>query len=194
MIWLYFQKQKEGWVGIPALTVCQCDTLGWHLKVDHCRRGPRVAWHRGPRGLGDSLGPRERLGLHWVQVQHITGWGETSEVIDVTERSITRGQMRWFTLTCSLFQKVCSCTHVTGWLNLQNFTYWVWEWDIMIHRPSLRFKHRCLNRHLLIIQFVNSTVQKFYLFIHLFLWKMSLMLTKAAFIWNAVILWKMITI
>ena len=58
---------------VPALAVRQGDPLGRHLELDHGGRGPRAPAHGGVRCLGDGLGPRQGLGLHGVQVQHVTG-------------------------------------------------------------------------------------------------------------------------
>lgn len=65
-----------GWRSLPALAVCQGDPLGGHLELDHRGGGPRAPAQGGVRCLGDGLGPRERLGLHGVQVQDVTGWRE----------------------------------------------------------------------------------------------------------------------
>lgn len=71
---LFASETGDGVHDVPALAVCERDALGRHLEVHHRGRWPRAPRHACRCGFGNGLGPSQRLRLHGVQVEHVTGW------------------------------------------------------------------------------------------------------------------------
>lgn len=57
----------------PSFAVCQSDALSRHFEVDHCCHWTWTQSQSTLGCLGNRLGPRQRLGFHRVQVEHVAG-------------------------------------------------------------------------------------------------------------------------